>query len=117
MERGQHLLFEGVSQRLQTAEDIRCFLMQCPKMLNMTVIAGPFISKQDSGWAGIVLIAESHVSVHTIGLEVYVDVFSCRAFPSQSVVLLAEDLLALDPPGKPRVREIRRGWGLQDSSG
>lgn len=113
MERGQHLLFEGVSQRLLTGEDIRYFLMLCPQTLDMTVIAGPTISRQESGWAGIVLIAESHVSVHTIGLEVYVDVFSCRAFPSQSVILLAEDLLALDPPGKSRVREIRRGWGLR----
>ena len=114
MERGQHLLFQGVSKRLLTAEDIRCFLVQCPKTLNMTVISGPSIARQEHGWAGMVLIAESHISVHTIGLEVYVDAFSCRRFPAKDVVNLAYDLLLLEDVAKSGIRQLERGWGGRD---
>ena len=112
MERGQHLIFQGGSKRLLTAEDIRDFLIRCPQAIGLNVIAGPFIVRQESGWAGIVLIAESHISVHTDGLEVYVDVFSCREFPVKDVVDLAYDLLFLYDMPESAITQLERGWAI-----
>lgn len=114
MEKGQHLLFEGISQRLLNRGDILQFLIECPKRINMTVIISPNVVASERGWAGVTVIAESHISVHTQALEVYVDVFSCRVFHSQDVVDLAENLLLLQKIGKTKIREIRRGWGVLD---
>ena len=112
MEKGQHLLFEGVSQRLLGMADLQGFLVECPRTLKMLVIVPAQIVKTEGGWAGMTVIAESHVSVHTQGLEVYGDVFSCRPFASHTIVELAHALLLLETKPKPRLTEIRRGWSI-----
>ena len=110
MAQGQHLLFEGVSRQLLIKELIETFLLGCARLLGMTVIAGPQCVKQDSGWAGIVVIAESHISVHTRGLEVYGDVFSCQPFDANAVRLLAETELLIETRPKMHVTSLTRGW-------
>ena len=57
----------------------------------MTKISKPTVLKyaapqeEDSGLSGFVVIAESHISVHTFPQRNYVniDVFSCKAFDSK----------------------------------
>jgi S-adenosylmethionine/arginine decarboxylase-like enzyme len=45
----------------------------------MTIISGPHLVEN----AGMVLMAESHIIVHWLGLACWVDVFSCKEFDSQ----------------------------------
>lgn len=111
MEAGLHCLFDGISLRLLQAEDLVRFLVRCPREIGLIIISGPHVYKTDAGLAGIVLVAESHISVHTDGLAVYWDVFSCRRFPPSVVLALASELLLIDEKPKPRVQMLKRGWG------
>ena len=113
MEKGHHLLFEAVTQRLLEKSDLEAFLQECPRRIRMSIISGPNVCKTDSGWAGIVLIAESHISVHTDGLELFCDVFSCIEFSTRTVMELAREMLALEHRPKPRIMELRRGWSTR----
>ena len=66
------------------------FLQECPARLDMEIIDGPHVTKappdqysDNYGWSGFVIIAESHIVVHTFpGRDGYanVDVFSCKSF-------------------------------------
>jgi S-adenosylmethionine/arginine decarboxylase-like enzyme len=114
MERGCHLLFEGLSLHLLSNLEAHTFLVECPRLLRLTIFSGPSVYPTEYGLAGIVLVAESHVSLHTVGLEVYGDVFSCRPFATEPVMELAHELLFLDRKPKPRQQVLRRGWGQKD---
>ena len=67
------------------------FLDEYPDHLGMNKISKPTVLKyaapqeEDSGLSGFVVIAESHISVHTFPERNYVniDIFSCRAFDSE----------------------------------
>lgn len=64
------------------------FLASCPDAIGMTRIMEPQVytyrgrEPRDWGVSGFVLIAESHVSVHTFPERGYlsVDIFSCKDF-------------------------------------
>ena len=114
MEAGLHLLFQGLSRHLLSALEIHEFLVACPRAIDMTVISGPHVYPTDEGFAGIALIGASHCSVHTVGLETYCDIFSCRPFATEPVMELAHELLFLDRKPKPRQQILRRGWGQPD---
>lgn len=110
MAAGLHLLFEGISKHLLSSLEIHEFLTECPRAIQLTIFAGPFVYPTEYGLAGMVLVAESHCSVHTVGLEMYVDIFSCKYFPTSPVMELAYDLLFLEDKPKPRTQVLRRGW-------
>lgn len=63
-------------------------LDQLPDMIGMTKITQPYVFKysglvpEDKGITGFVVIAESHISVHTFQLKNYafIDLFSCKPF-------------------------------------
>ena len=86
-----HLIIDGfgADQRLLgDVEAIYRFLDQYPEAIGMTKITPPAVytyvgqKNQDIGISGFVLIAESHISVHTFPQRGYVniDIFSCKAF-------------------------------------
>ncbi|MEM3167027.1 MAG: S-adenosylmethionine decarboxylase, partial [Candidatus Anstonellales archaeon] len=64
------------------------FLDEMPELIGMTKIMPPYtfsysgLRPEDWGISGIVLIAESHISVHTFPEKnfVSVDIFSCKDF-------------------------------------
>ena len=66
-------------------------LDKLPDLLNMTKVAPPYVFPyvgkvpDDRGITGFVVIAESHISVHTFELKGYafVDVFSCKHFDTE----------------------------------
>ena len=111
MERGCHLVFDGISEHLLSNLEIHTFLTECPRLLKLTIFSGPSVYPTEHGLAGIVLVAESHISVHTDGLAVYGDVFSCRSFLPSIVMELAREVLFLEDKPKPRQQVLRRGWG------
>ncbi len=82
---GPHLTVDGIgcsSKDLSSMSFIYKFLDECPKKIHMTKITEPYIVKIPAGFAGMVLIAESHISVHTNPKKkkIYVDIFSCKDF-------------------------------------
>ncbi len=82
---GPHLTVDGIgcsSKDLSSMSFIYKFLDECPKRIQMTKITEPYIVKIPEGFAGMVLIAESHISVHTNTKKKkkYVDIFSCKDF-------------------------------------
>jgi S-adenosylmethionine decarboxylase len=88
---GQHLIVDGYGcdqNHLQDIGLIYNFLDECPERIKMTKIMPPYVFRyegikpEDWGISGFVLIAESHISIHTFPEKNYLslDVFSCKKF-------------------------------------
>ena len=88
---GIHLtldLTECNKHRLKDLGSIFDLLDTLPDLLGMTKVAPPYVFKysgkvpEDKGITGFVVIAESHVSIHTFQEKdhAFVDVFSCKGF-------------------------------------
>jgi S-adenosylmethionine decarboxylase len=86
-----HLTIDGYGgnrEKLSSEEVVRSLLHSYPSEINMTKISEPFVlnytgeKPEDWGITGFVIIAESHISVHTFPDHgyVWVDIFSCKAF-------------------------------------
>ena len=87
-----HLLVDGYTSDndlLKDASKISALLNIVPSQIEMTKISEPVVTKYvegsrptDWGFSGFVLIAESHISIHTFPERNYVnvDVFSCKEF-------------------------------------
>jgi S-adenosylmethionine decarboxylase len=80
--------FGGDRERLSSESLVRSLLDIYPAAINMTKISEPFVlryvgeKQEDWGVTGFVIIAESHISMHTFPEHgyVWVDVFSCKDF-------------------------------------
>jgi S-adenosylmethionine decarboxylase len=88
---GLHLMIDGYGcdpERLESEDFVYRFLDEFPGDIGMTKLMSPYVSKyEDSdlkhhGLSGFVLIAESHVSIHTFLCDrcVSIDIFSCKSF-------------------------------------
>lgn len=87
---GEHLTLDGYggdASRLNNKELVLDCLRDLPDMLDMHVLAGPEVyfapgngKKDPGGWSGFVVIAESHVSIHTFPGRgfVSIDVYTCK---------------------------------------
>ena len=86
-----HLVIDaygGDREKMWDEEVVRNFLSEYPSSLGMTKLCEPQVltyiapKDEDSGVTGFVVIAESHISIHTFPNRdfAYVDVFSCKAF-------------------------------------
>ena len=101
-----HLAIDGYggdSVRMWDEELIRGFLSDYPSTMGMTKLCEPRVltyhapKEEDSGVSGFVVIAESHISIHTFPNRGYVnvDVFSCRPFESERAIDDVKALLCL----------------------
>ncbi len=90
-EAGTHMVLDGISSNSRFLEDvgkIHAFLDEYPDRMGMTKIMPPYVfnyqgnAPSEGGVTGIVIIAESHISIHTFPSKNYlsVDVFSCKPF-------------------------------------
>src|SRR5213592_1261565 len=90
---GPHLMLDGygcAKAKLEDLDLIYRILDELPRKIGMTRIMPPYVFKysglkpEDWGISGFVLIAESHISIHTFPEKkfVSVDIFSCKAFDS-----------------------------------
>jgi S-adenosylmethionine decarboxylase len=97
---GLHLTIDGYDcdyDSLNSVEKIYNFLDETPDLIKMTKIMPPYVFKyegkipEDWGISGFVLIAESHISIHTFPDKNYlsVDIFSCKRFN----LLMATDVI------------------------
>ncbi|MDT7944407.1 MAG: S-adenosylmethionine decarboxylase [Dehalococcoidia bacterium] len=92
-----HLVVDGYGGDPELLADeavVRSMLELYPSLLGMSVIYPPTVVRyngpvpEDWGYSGFVMIAESHIAVHTFPARgmVWVDVFSCRPFHPQAVL-------------------------------
>lgn len=88
---GPHLVLEAYGCPQEPLKDLNLLsqmLDAYPEQLDMTKIMPPYVFKyrgavpDDWGVSGVVLIAESHISIHTFPDKGFVtlDIFSCRDF-------------------------------------
>ncbi len=85
---GMHWVFDGVGDPalLAQAELLRQALTELPDLLQMTRVSAPQTFEHRSGEqrsvAGIILIAESHFSLHAFPEQgvLHGDLFSCKPF-------------------------------------
>jgi len=103
---GQHLMIDGYGATKNKLEDldlIYSFLENYPEKMGMTKIMPPYVFKyvgkkpEDWGLSGVVLIAESHISIHTFPLKQFLslDIFSCKMFDSDHATSFVENLFGL----------------------
>lgn len=94
---GPHLMIDGhhaSPERLEDLELLRDVLSELPARLGMSTILPPHVERyqgtgdQDGGLTGVVLIAESHIAIHTFPQRGFlgVDVFSCKEFDVQAAL-------------------------------
>ncbi|MDV2504237.1 MAG: adenosylmethionine decarboxylase [bacterium] len=114
---GQHLMIDGYGgerDRLEDLEGLYRFLDEYPAKMGMTKIMPPYVFKykgskpKDWGLSGVVLIAESHISIHTFPEKgfVSVDLFSCKWFDTEAAVKEVEETFGLK---KLEVNHLDRG--------
>ncbi|WP_297455873.1 adenosylmethionine decarboxylase [Persephonella sp.] len=115
---GPHLMVDGYEANYETlasVEAITEFLDNLPKEIGMTKIMPPYVFKYDGGdkpedWgvSGFVIIAESHISIHTFPEKQYfsIDIFSCKEFDMDKAVEIIKEYFGTD---KLEIRTTNRG--------
>jgi S-adenosylmethionine decarboxylase len=102
-----HLVIDGYGgdvDKMWDQELVRDFLTNYPSQLGMTRITEPRVLEyngpqaEDAGVSGFVIIAESHISIHTFPRRRYVniDIFSCKSFDNHRALVDAKKLFALE---------------------
>lgn len=86
--------FGGDPEQLADENVVSAILESYPERMGMTKIAPPTVVRyrgtkpEDWGVSGYVMIAESHISVHTFPERnlIWADIFSCKDFDAAPVV-------------------------------
>ena len=117
---GPHLMidcYECDKEKLGSEKFILNFLKQLPPLLGMSIIKEPFIVPYENnpstwdngGVSAVVLIAESHISIHTFPDNIRytsIDIFSCKHFDIEKTKRLVK---AAFNPEKMEFNLVMRG--------
>lgn len=100
---GLHLILAGYGcdrEALMDLDGIHDFLNRMPDRIGMTKIMPPYVVPFPDRIIGIVLIAESHISIHTFPEleQLYMDIFSCKAFKVRDAVAMAINTFKISRP-------------------
>lgn len=116
MNLGLHLMVDmfECSENTDNSLVIYELLEELPSFLGMKKLMPPFLFRYqpsdmiERGWTGFIVIAESHVSVHTWPEKhmVAADLFSCKPFDAQIALTRMERCFR---PGKTIPRKVSRG--------
>ena len=90
------------------------YLKNIPELIQMTPITQPYVFPyeglvpEDKGITGIVIIAESHISVHSFEEKGYcfIDIFSCKPFDYDKSIRLTKEIFQ---PEDWEVKVVERG--------
>lgn len=104
---GPHLMVDGDGcdkERLTDLNLLYRVLEELPARIGMTKIMPPYVFKytglkpEDWGLSGFVLIAESHISIHTHPEKnsVSADIFSCKSFDTEFATEYLRSTFAMD---------------------
>jgi S-adenosylmethionine decarboxylase len=96
--------FGGNPKLLASEELVRELLDSFPERIGMTKIASPHVQRyvgekaDDWGVSGFVLIAESHIALHTFPERGYIwaDIFSCKGFDTEQAQRIVTDAFSLN---------------------
>jgi S-adenosylmethionine decarboxylase len=96
---GPHLVLEGYNckakKKLGDRDAVYRLLEEFPSRLNMTTILPPQVMfynggdiPEDYGVSGFVIIAESHIAIHTFPEKGFftLDIFSCKPFAVEAAI-------------------------------
>ncbi len=115
---GRHLLlelFDCEAEVLNNLEAVKNVLVEAARRARATIVEVVFHEFNPFGISGVVVIAESHLSIHTWPEHRYaaVDIFSCGAVlqPENAVAYLVEQFGA----ERTSVVELRRGVLVRSS--
>jgi S-adenosylmethionine decarboxylase len=87
---GEHLTIDGYDgdpEKLNDRDLVLNCLNELPERLGMTKLSEPQVyfapgnsGKDPGGWSGFIIVAESHISIHTFPLRrfISIDVYSCK---------------------------------------
>jgi S-adenosylmethionine decarboxylase len=114
---GPHLTLDLIGCPKEILSDYNLhfdLLKKLPEMIGMTPITQPYVFPysglvpEDKGITGIVIIAESHLSVHSFEEKGYtfIDMFSCKAFDVEKAEKFIIDLFK---PERVEKNLIQRG--------
>ena len=106
---GPHLMLDLNKcnfQKLNSIENCFKLLNELPDLIGMTKITQPYVFPyegrvpEDNGNTGVVIIAESHISVHTFPIKEYafIDIFSCKPFNTELAIQYCIDLFESKQP-------------------
>jgi len=115
-----HLIVDGYgcdAERLSSIDVVERFLTETPEAIGMKPISPVYVFQyhgsepNQCGVTGFVIIAESHLAIHTWPERgtVWADVFSCKAFDAekvQQVLMEAFDIKRMEVDVLPRGLEI-----------
>jgi S-adenosylmethionine decarboxylase len=105
---GPHLTidaYEVGTNKLGDKNLIYEFLSSLPSKIRMTKIMEPNIISYDGGkkpedWgiSGFVIIAESHISIHTFPAKKYlsIDIFSCKEFDIEEAINTVKNVFSIN---------------------
>lgn len=106
---GEHLMIDaylGSREKLLDRELVRRCLGELPARLGMRSLADPTVYwaepnglKDPGGWSGVVIIVESHVSIHTFPARRFasIDVYTCRnGLPTAEVEAYFRDVFGFE---------------------
>jgi len=109
---GRHLLLElreAEPETLNDVEEIKRILMKAAEEAGATILDYTFRKFSPQGVSGVVVIAESHLSIHTWPEYGYaaVDIFTCgdSLKPEKAVSIIVEAMKSKNP----MVIEVKRG--------
>lgn len=103
MEEGMHLILDLKEcrkiEKLSDVKFIESFLLELVKVIEMKAITRPNVlyyeheKMKESGITGFIIIADSHISVHTYPFKksLYFDLFSCKKFDFERVITYVKE--------------------------
>ncbi len=114
--------YGGQKVKLADVSLIKRVLNQLPALLGMQIIMSPKVMwysggeiPEDRGVSGFVMIAESHISIHTFSEKEFLtaDVYSCKPFDTQKTVEFFKNQFGLK---ELEINIVRRGLKFQRTS-
>jgi S-adenosylmethionine decarboxylase len=118
---GMHLMLDAYGASKKDLDDMKRiykFLYRLPEMIGMHRLTSPMVVNADEsasgrdpgGISGVVLIAESHISIHTFAKRGFFtfDMYSCSNF-NQEIDKVLEYIFLMFPYKKKEIRVIKRG--------
>ena len=125
---GPHLIIDGHEADcalLGQMGHVYDFLKNLPDEIDMTKIMPPYVFKfhpqpphppEDAGISGFVIIAESHISIHTYPERgfLFIDIFSCKPFDFEKATAKAVSHFKIK---RPEVHKLDRGMDFPKNTG
>ena len=109
---GQHYLVELIgcdAAQLKFVKDVKSVFLKSARESRATVLKSYFYQFKPSGVSGVLLIAESHFSVHTWPEDRYaaVDIQTCgKMYPERAIAVMQEGFAAR----RVKIKVIPRGF-------